>query len=252
MSAHTGEQRRPPPIADGPRPPRCPQLWTSSDRRWDRVRYTLIVGWLIVIVAASITGERAASWRDVQALVATGQVDTVRVSGELPARGTGYSVVEVSWRHGLLRYTAEVVQVRGRGERREARVVTDGVAPVLDASPSSRLTELQPGLRVTRDKRLPDGGWLFGWQVPNALGMSAFLLFMVGLGLLIAGPHPWRATRWAWFWLLFPPVGSVVFLLLSGPTAGVPGPRNPHRRLTGGWAFLLSLPLAAALAPYRW
>jgi hypothetical protein len=105
---------------------------------------------------------------------------------------------------------------------------------------------------VTRDQRPPDGGRLFGWQVHNAVGMSSLLLFLVGFALLVAGPQPWRATRWAWFWLLFPPVGSVVFVLLSGPTPGIPGPRDPHRRLTGGWAFLLSLPLAAALAPYRW
>ena len=94
-------------------------------------------------------------------------------------------------------------------------------------------------------------GRLFGWQVHNALGMSALLLFLAGFALLVAGPHPWRATRWAWFWLLLPPVGVVVYLVLSGPTPGVPGPRNPQWRLTGGWAFLLSLPLTAVLAPYR-
>jgi hypothetical protein len=88
--------------------------------------------------------------------------------------------------------------------------------------------------------------------VPNALGISAFLLFLAGFPLLMIGPHPWRATRWAWFWLLLPPVGNVVFLLLSGPTPGVPRPRNPRRRLTGGWAFWLSLPLMSVLARYRW
>lgn len=252
MSALTGEQGGPPPVTEGPRPPRCPQLWSRSDRRWDRIRHALIVGWLIVIVATAVTGERVASWGDVRALVASGQVDTVRVSGELPARATGYGVVEVHWRHGLLEYTAQVVHVRGRGARPGGEVATDGVAPVLRASPSSRLTELQPGLRVTRDQRLPGGSRLFGWQVHNALGASALLLFLVGFALLVAGPHPWRATRWAWFWLLFPPVGSVVFVLLSGPTPGIPGPREPRRRLTGGWAFLLSLPLASLLASYRW
>ena len=70
------------------------------------------------------------------------------------------------------------------------------------------------------------------------------------------GPDPWR--RWtaavAAFlvpvvaaWLLLPPVGSIAFLLLSGPTAGLPAPRNPRRRLSGGWAFLLSLPLTGAV-----
>ena len=117
MSALTGEQGGPPPVAEGPRPPRYPQRWSRSDRRWDRIRHTLIVGWLIVIIATPVTGERVASWSDVRALVASGQVDTVRVSGELPARATGYGVVEVYWRHGLLQYTAQVVHVRGRGAR---------------------------------------------------------------------------------------------------------------------------------------
>lgn len=93
-----------------------------------------------------------------------------------------------------------------------------------------------------------------GWHVPPVVAMSAALLFFAGFGLLIAGPQPWRATRWAWFWLLLPPVGSVAFLLLSGPTPGLPSPRNPRRRLTGGGgvAFLLSLLLMPLLGSVRW
>jgi hypothetical protein len=204
------------------------------------------VGWLLVIAASMLVGERTASWGDVQALAATGQIETVRVSGELPPRATGYGVVEIHWRHGLLRYTAEVVQVRGPGGGTGAGAASDGT-PVLHASPGNRLVALQPGLKVTRDQARPSGGSLFGWQVPVGVAAAALLLSLCGLGLLVAGPEPWRATRWAWFWLLASPVVSVLLLLLSGPTAGVPGPRDARRRLTGGWAFLLSLPLTAAL-----
>lgn len=105
---------------------------------------------------------------------------------------------------------------------------------------------------MTRHQFTPGGGRLFGWQTPNPLALTALLLLLVGFGVLVSGPAPWRATRWAWFWLLLPPVGGIAFLLLSGPTPGVPGPRPPGRRLTGGWAFLLALPLAAVLTPYRW
>lgn len=206
----------------------------------------------MVIIATPVVGERVASWGDIRELVAAGHVETVRVSGELSPRATGYSVVEVRWREGLLRYVARVVHVRGPGGRPGAEAAADGVAPVVRAAPSSRLTELRPGLHVTRDQRLADGGRLFGWQVPNALGLSALLLFVAGLALLVTGPDPWRATRWAWFWLQLPPVGSIVFLLLSGPLPGVPAPRDPRRRLTGGWAFLLSIPLMSVLEPYRW
>ncbi|CAN5622445.1 hypothetical protein BH10ACT10_BH10ACT10_07770 [soil metagenome] len=43
-----------------------------------------------------------------------------------------------------------------------------------------------------------------------------------------------------------------MFLLLSGPTPGIPAPRRQARRLIGGWAFLLAIPLAEVLTPYRW
>lgn len=228
-------------------------MWSSSERRWDRVRYTLIVGWLLAIIATPLTGERASSWGEITGLVTAGEVDTVRVVGELPGRGTGYSVVEVHWRHGLLRYTAEVVHVQGRGNGAPARAATDATTPRINEAPSSRLTELQPGLEVTReDHRSGAAGELLGWHVPPVVAMSAALLFFAGFGLLIAGPQPWRATRWAWFWLLLPPVGSVAFLLLSGPTPGLPSPRNPRRRLTGGVAFLLSLLLMPLLGSVRW
>ena len=211
----------------------------DSDRRWDRLRTTLVLGWLLVIAAAALVGERTSSWDDVQGLVASGEVEQVRVSGELPGQGTGYALVEIHWRHGPLRYTAEVVQVRGRVSPGE----TAGLgAPVVRTSPANRLSALQPGLQVTRDQRLSSGGPVLGWHVPGPVAIAAFLLTLAGLGALVSGPEPWRATRWAWFWLLLtPPVVSVVFLVLSGPTAGVPRPRCPHRRLTGGWAFLLFL-----------
>ena len=239
VSALTGEQRRPLPAR------------TRSDRRWDRIRHVLIIGWLVVIVATPVTGERTSSWAEIRSLVAAGKVDTVQISGELPTRASGYGVVDVHWRHGLLSYTAQVVHVRGQGRRLGAEAAANNEAPVVRTAPSSHLTALQPGLHVTRDQWRSGGGQLFGFQVPSALSITAFLLFVAGLGLLVAGPQPWRATRWAWFWLLLPPFGSVVYLVLSGPTPGVPGPRDPHRRLTGGWAFLLSLPLTAVLAPYR-
>lgn len=45
-------------------------------------------------------------------------------------------------------------------------------------------------------------------------------------------------------WLLTGPLGSVAYLLLGGPT-GVLRPHHGHRRLTGGWAFLLAWVLFA-------
>jgi hypothetical protein len=45
---------------------------------------------------------------------------------------------------------------------------------------------------------------------------------------------------------LLVPVSVPLFLLLAGPTPGLPAPRDPARRLTGGWAFLICLVVTAA------
>lgn len=73
-------------------------------------------------------------------------------------------------------------------------------------------------------------------------GWLVFVASAATLLLLIGGPQPWRATRWAWFWLALPvaPLGLLAYFLLGGPL-GVARPRHPNRRLTGGWAFLLAL-----------
>lgn len=226
--------------------PRC-----QTDRVWDRLRHALIIGWLVALVALPFVGERNSSWDDVQGLVASGEVTRARISGELSAGGTGSSTVTVRWRQGLLGHRAEVVQVRGRGQAAGSDPGADRA--VVRVAPSRTLARLQPGIRLTRDQSPPQSGSdVLGWTVPAGVALLGVVLLLVGLGLLVSGPHPWRATRWAWFWLLLPPIGHVVFLLLSGPTPGVRPPRRGARRLTGGWAFLLSVPLASLLTPYRW
>jgi hypothetical protein len=210
----------------------------------NRFRLGVIACWLLLVVALPFLGERSASWNEVQAAVADGEVDSVRVSGELGPATSGYGTIEIHWRDGLLRRVTTVVQVRGPGERPDGSAGED-VSAVLHTAPSTRLAALQPGLTVRRDDHLPSGGRLFGWAVPNVVGLVTLFLFVAAFGLLVTGPQPWRATRWAWFWLLVSPLGGGAFLLLSGPTPGLPTPRNPARRLTGGWAFLLALPLMA-------
>jgi hypothetical protein len=205
-----------------------------------------VAGWLLVIVAVPVFGERTASWQDLRELASSQKVDSVRISSELPADATGFATIQLHWRHGLLRYQAEVVQVRGSDERPSHAKV------ILHSSPSSLLARLQPDVHIARGERYLGGVNLFGWQTPDVLGIPAAVLFFAGLALLVGGPEPWRATRWAWFWLLFPPIGGIAFLLLAGPVPAVPRPRDLSRRLTGGWAFLLAIPLAAVLAPYRW
>ena len=81
---------------------------------------------------------------------------------------------------------------------------------------------------------------------PRALALlSAFLL-------ILGGPVPWRANRWAWFWLLGPgddgALGAFAFLVLSGRTPGLPAPRAHARRLDGWRGFLLAILLGFAVS----
>jgi hypothetical protein len=220
---------------------------SRAERLWDVLRHVLVVGWLVVVVATVLLGVRTASWFDVARLVEDGEVETVRVSEELGGQVTGYATVTVQWRHGPFRYQAEVIQVRGGQRVLDEALSSDEDPVVVHEAPSARLAALQPGLRVQHDVVRQSDGSMLRWRVPNPIGIVAFVLHLAGLGLLVTGPQPWRATRWAWFWLLVPPVGSIAFLLLSGPTAGMPAPKSPGRRLSGGWAFLLSLPLSGAV-----
>jgi len=80
--------------------------------------------------------------------------------------------------------------------------------------------------------------------VPQWAGAVAFFAAVGTLLCLVWGPTPWRATRWAWFWIIAHPLGPIsapVFLLLSGPTPLLRAPKPGARRLHGGWAFLLAV-----------
>jgi hypothetical protein len=225
---------------------------SRADRRWDRWRHVLLLGWVVLVAAAAVLGERAGSWQDVQAGVASGEVHTVRIADALPAGSTGYATVQVQWRTGPWRHQARVVQVQGAGAASDGTATGDEVSAVVHGEPGAQLAALHPGLHVQRiDSRLSDSA-LLGWWVPSWMGLAAFALFVGSLVLLVGGPEPWRATRWAWFWLLWGPVGNLAFLLLAGPAPMLPQPRSRSRRLTGGWALLLAVVLAAALAPYSW
>lgn len=86
------------------------------------------------------------------------------------------------------------------------------------------------------DELLPrsDPAWLV------ALAVSVMVLLVV---LLTGGTYPRLATRWAWFWLMWSAWPfAVAFLVLEPTPLGSRGDVvRPARRLTGGWAYLLSL-----------
>lgn len=205
---------------------------------------TRVVAWVLLAATVVLTGafflvtEEPTSYRDLRAAVADREVDEVVVDGPTsPYRGE--VTVQVRWRSGpfgAIRHVATVTEqhpLRDRPWRR--RIVVEDVG--------EDLTALDPDVVVSREQDvLGDSSFsAFGRPVPGwfvavaaAVGLWTFLL-------LITGDPPWRATRWAWFWLMgmAPPVGIVLFLLLSGRTGCLP-PRRPEGKLTGGWAFLIA------------
>jgi len=59
---------------------------------------------------------------------------------------------------------------------------------------------------------------------------------------LILGPQPRLATKWAWFWLAGGvPLLWFAFVVLEPVPLWRRTPAAARGRLTGGWAFLLSI-----------
>ena len=206
------------------------------DRRW---RLTGAFVGLMAVVAATLmvtTGLRPASYGDLLSDVAQSKVDEVQVIGsDTPARGDR---VELRWSvlNGVLDQYA-VVRIDGsRGYN-----AWDEPVFVSAGDPRETLLSINPGLRITNGPTSGDSSVSFReWRAPGAVVLLALATWMAVLLLLVGGPEPWRATRWAWGWfvLLAGPLGCVAYLLLGGPL-GVGRPRATRRRLTGGWAFLI-------------
>lgn len=200
------------------------------DRRW---RLTGAVIALLALATAALmvtTGLRPATYGDLLAGVSSGTVDEVQVLGSGSTEEGGS--VELRWSvwGGVLdQYATVEVDDSRTGDPRET------------------LRSIDPDVRITGGPRTTDHAFMFmGWGVPWQVAILGMVSWLAVLLLVVGGPEPWRATRWAWgwAWLLAGPLGSMAYLLLGGPT-GFLRPRPGHRRLTGGWAFLLAWVLFA-------
>jgi len=98
--------------------------------------------------------------------------------------------------------------------------------------------------------------WAVGFGAGAGLADSLDLWQMFGtasfvtLLLLIFGPQPRWATKWAWFWLAVavPPLW-LVFVLFEPVPLWIKQHLAPASyRLTGGWAFLIGLILGPTMA----
>ena len=218
----------------------------DRSRAWAWLRLTLAGLWLVAMIAGYVTHERPATLQDLYASVAAGEVVSVHLVGGLPPHAdSGEATLEMHWRTRSVPQVATIKVVRARdggqvvGTPSDAFTSDDVAHEVAARDPAVRIvqTDFRSGVHFD----------FFGWSVPTWVASLMLGVGVVSFYVLIAGPEPWRATRWAWFWLAGFPFTLIVCLLLSGPTPALPAPRNPTRRLTGGWAFLLSLVLPHTL-----
>ncbi len=239
LDAPAGRPARPAPHGD--------RSWAERRRTaWHVARAGIALGWLLFTAAVILTGERTAPLDSLVGAAADGDVEEVHLEGMPLTAGSGVEHMVVRWREGRLHYVASIIEARPRRAGLRATGSSDP-RPVVTRDAGAYLEARLHGVRLTRD---PGPGTSYSnglgpWHVADEVMDGAVVLWVLTLFLLIGGPHPWRATRWAWFWGLFlvPTIGVPAFLLLSGPVPGTPTPRRGARVLTGGWAFLLAVAL---------
>ncbi|HHU40092.1 MAG TPA: hypothetical protein GXZ45_12535 [Propionibacterium sp.] len=213
-----------------------------------RLRFGLLALFLAVSIGIVTLGVRPASFTELVRALGTGTVAEVTVVGGLHAGATGTARAEIHWHDGVLPRWTEVQQ-----EVPDEDVITHTTSevPIITGSLTDRLQEYSPQpITITEvDHRGGPTWYLAGWRVPAWLGIAGIVSGLLTLGLLIGGPEPLMATRWAWFWAITSVVAVVtipVFLLWGMPRTGaIEQPYTKQGRLTGGWSFLLFSVLAA-------
>jgi hypothetical protein len=213
------------------------QPQTSYDewrtRRWRLTGLAFALAWLVVAAAVGLSGEKRSDLATLEASIADGSVTQVEIVGYPFSQGG--TAVTLRWRGTLIHRFVEVDTLR----RPDATPERDQVV----GDPAEHLRALVSDVDITYSA--PRGGAFLEWRDWRGPGWAATLGFATWFGTVLlagSGPEPWRATKWAWIWLILfaGPIGSVAFLLLGGPL-GLWRPKDPGRRLTGGWAFLLAL-----------
>ncbi|PFG40973.1 hypothetical protein ATJ97_3518 [Georgenia soli] len=197
-------------------------LVPPSSRTALAVRLLLAVG-LLVSLLQSLTEPVERPLGDLLHGLQEGEVRTVTMARPEPG-AEAHGTWEVRWTGGGLpgRASYEVAAEDG------FHVVDEGQL-ILDAAKHSPTP-----VDVTVRYNFLDPGTT--WHVGAFVGLAALLW-------LIGGPQPRLATKWAWFWIACnAPLLWLAFVVLEPVPLWNNRPLpQPPRRLTGGWAFLLSV-----------
>ncbi len=193
-----------------------------------------VVRWLVVayVVAAMLalvwTTPRQTSFEDYEADLRAGRVEwvatgEVQASDHLSVWRRDPDGNQVTWSVGI-----GYRDVRYMNDAEASRLVNAARADGIDVVPQRSLA--------------------------RSLAGSLPLIAMASVLVLLAGPQPRRATKWAWFWLFGLPgcVGLLAWMVLDAPWSRAamarPDPgrggrylRPEDRRLRGGRAFVFAL-----------
>jgi hypothetical protein len=220
-------------------PPAPTRLATQPPARLDRVvAWVLLAGLVVTYASAVVLGERRVEVSDLRNAIGSGEVTEVRTSDD-GITGIGYGPVTIRWEQHGITYVTDVTQASSEWQARKVDRPPDEVV-VGDVATALRTNGRQVTSTATTEHSYGTSTQVLGFEVHGAFFVINLVITCATL-LLIGAREPWRATRWAWAWLvLLTPVGVPAFLVLGGST-GLLRPRMPHRRLTAGWAFLLAL-----------
>ena len=224
-----------------PRPPGTvgPSSYDEwRDRRWRLTGLAFALLWLVTAVLFVQLGEKRSDLGHLYAAVGEGSVQHVEVVGLPEQPGwRGLAQVTLRWDGALLNRFAQVTVDNRRqpGQGLQGDVIVGDPGDYLQAQAAPR------HLEITYSGSVGYQEW-HGWRGPDVPAVMALAAWFGTVLLAGAGPQPWRATSWAWIWLILfgGPLGSLAFLFLGGPL-GLWRPKDLSRRLTGGWAFLIAV-----------
>lgn len=232
-------------VRHSPSEPPGPDGWQGH---WRRLGWALAVAWLVGFACLPVLGARHTSYADLSAALRSGQVTSVEVSGALEPGDGGWSIARVTWQDGRLTRITEVLDTGSAGVR-ERKQSSGEQAVVMLVDRIRQMAPEEVTIRRTSSAE-PAAADFAGFRAPLALGLVAIVLGLVTLGLLVNGPEPRRANRWAFGWLMLAsPVGLIGYLILGSPT-GLLGPASGRlEQMRGGWGFVFAV-LIGALVPW--
>lgn len=187
---------------NAPRKSRAVSTVDRSSRWWSALRLVMVLLWLVAAVAAWWTAPREQSYDKAHADAAAGRVTAFQWGDHWNSTNAG------RWfgTPGLQQSSSQLGSFfawktsDGRWYWTDTTTFTQVEAPIDDDGYSG------PGAAGIAQQLRVAGVEQRGGTLPLGASITAgitFLLAVVTLGVVLAGPPPRRGTRWFWFWLIY-------------------------------------------------